>query len=57
MRLLRNKKILKQADERAKKKAICLLNEMREVGKEVDATSGNLDCPTAAISIRFSPII
>jgi hypothetical protein len=57
MRLLRNKKILKQADERAKKKAICLSNEMREAGEEVDATSGNLDYPAAAISIGFSPTI
>jgi hypothetical protein len=53
LRLMRNKKILRQAEERAKKKAICLSNEMREAGEEVDATV--LDCPAASIGIAFSP--
>lgn len=53
LRLMRNKKILKQAEERAKRKAICLLNEMREAGEEVDATV--LDCPAASIGVAFSP--
>jgi len=53
LRLMRNKKILKQAEERAKKKTICLANEMREAGDEVDATG--YDCPAAAIGVAFSP--
>jgi hypothetical protein len=55
LRLMRNKKILKQAEERAKKKTICLSNEMREAGEEVDATGVNLDCPAASIGVAFSP--
>ena len=37
-RLLRNKKILKQAEERAKRKAECLASEMEALG-ELDAAS------------------
>jgi len=51
LRLLRNKKILKQANERAKKKALCLANEMREGGEEVDS----IDCPAASVGVAFSP--
>jgi hypothetical protein len=57
LRLLRNKKILKQAEERAKKKTICLSNEMREAGEEVDATAPNFDCPAASIGVALSPTI
>jgi len=57
LRLMRNKKILKQAEERAKKKAICLSNEMREAGEEVDATAINFDCPAASIGIALSPTV
>lgn len=52
---MRNKKILKQAKERAKKKTICLANEMREASEEVDATSPDLNCPAALNGAAFSP--
>ena len=52
-RLLRNKKILKQAEERARKKALCLALEIEEEGKIVLVEE--LDCPIALISIEFSP--
>lgn len=52
-RLLRNKKILKQAEERARKKALCLASEMEEMG-ETEAAEGE-DCPAASISAAFSP--
>lgn len=52
-RLMRNKKILKQADERAKKKAECLMSEME--------TSGDLevaeDCPAADACVNLSPAV
>jgi hypothetical protein len=35
VRLLRNNKILRQAEERAKRKAICLENEMEVAGELV----------------------
>ncbi|KAF2741627.1 hypothetical protein M011DRAFT_472926 [Sporormia fimetaria CBS 119925] len=56
-RLLRNKKILKQAEERARKKVLCLASELRESGEDVDAqfTAPPLDCPAASIGIAFSP--
>jgi hypothetical protein len=43
--LLREKKTLKQAEERAKKKAICLSNEMREASEDVKALIDDLNCP------------
>lgn len=52
-RLLRKKKLLRQADERAKKKALCLANEMEESG-ELDALE---DCPAAAIGTAVSPAV
>jgi hypothetical protein len=52
-RLLRNKKILKQAEERARKKALCLAADM-EAASETKAAQ-ELDCPAASISIEFSP--
>ena len=54
-RLLRNKKILKQAKERARKKALCLALEIEEEGENVVAE--NLNYPAALISIEFSPTI
>jgi hypothetical protein len=57
LRLMRNKKILKQAKERAKKKAIYLLNKMREAGKEVNATGANFNCLAIAARVAFSPLI
>ncbi|PVH90969.1 hypothetical protein DM02DRAFT_734349 [Periconia macrospinosa] len=54
-RLLKNKKILKQAEERAKKKAWCLANELREAGEEVDVAED--DCPAADALVGFSPAV
>jgi len=55
-RLLRNKKILKQAEERAKKKTVCLANELRDSGTEVDASSEE-NCPAAAAEVGLSPAL
>ncbi len=52
-RLLRNKKILKQANDRARQKALCLANEMVESG-ELD-TAEEVDCPAASIGMCVSP--
>lgn len=54
-RLLRNKKILAQANERARKKALCLASEMEAEGEDVNAES--LDCPAASIGMEFSPMM
>jgi hypothetical protein len=51
---MHNKKILKQAEERAKKKVICLLNKMRKAGKEVNAIAINFNCLVALIRVAFS---
>jgi len=53
--LLRNKKILAQANERARKKVLCLALEIEAEGEDVNAES--LDCPAASIGIEFSPIM
>ena len=42
-RLLRNKKVLKQANERAKRKALCMASEMINAG-ELE-TAEVVDCP------------
>ena len=55
MRLLRNKKILKQAKERARKKALCLTLEIVEEGENVAVE--DLNYPATLISIEFSPTI
>jgi hypothetical protein len=55
-RLMRNKKILKQAEERAKQKAVCLANSLREGGEEVDAQE-SFDCPAADAMVGFSPLM
>lgn len=52
-RLLRNKKILKQANDRARQKALCMANEMVESG-ELDVAE-EMDCPAASIGICASP--
>lgn len=52
-RLLRKKKLLKQANERAQRKAICLANEMEETG-ELDPLQ---DCPAASIGTALSPMV
>jgi hypothetical protein len=54
-RLIRNKKILRQAEERAKKKIIYLASEMRDNGEEVDATAEDFNCPGADALVGFSP--
>ena len=51
-RLLRNKKILKQAEERARKKALCLATDMEAAGETEMAQE--VDCPASSISIEFS---
>lgn len=51
-RLLRNKKILKQAEERAKQKAQCLLSEMDEARELEDE-----DCPAVAATVGLSPLV
>jgi hypothetical protein len=53
MRLLRNKKILKQAEDRADKKAECLANEMEESGETVRAE--DINCPAADALVGFLP--
>ena len=55
-RLMRNKKILKQAEERAAKKAICLANTLRESGDDVDAQE-SMHCPAADALVGFSPMM
>jgi hypothetical protein len=55
-RLLRNKKILKQAKERAAKKTLCLANSLREGGGDVDAQE-SVDCPAADALVGFSPMM
>ena len=54
-RLLRNKKILAQANKRAQRKALYLASELEAESKDVNAQS--LDCPAASISIVYSPIM
>ena len=54
-RLLRNKKILAQAQERARKKALCLALEMEAEGDEVNAEVP--DCPAASVGMEFSPMM
>ena len=54
-RLLRNKKILAQAKERARRKALCLASELEQEGEEVNAQT--INCPAASISIGLSPTV
>ena len=51
--LLRNKKILKQANNRARQKALCIANKIVESSK-LD-TAKEIDCPAALISMCASP--
>ncbi|EOA90872.1 uncharacterized protein SETTUDRAFT_166766 [Exserohilum turcica Et28A] len=55
-RLMRNKRILKQAEERAAKKTMCLANSLRAGGDDVDAQE-SLDCPAADALVGFSPVM
>ena len=52
-RLLRNKKILKQANNCAWQKALCMANEMVESGK-LD-TAEDMHCPATSIGMCASP--
>jgi hypothetical protein len=52
-RMLRNKKILTQAKERAAKKAECLANELDAKGEDVRAKE--ISCPAADAQVAFSP--
>jgi hypothetical protein len=54
-RLIRNKKILRQAEERARKKLLCLASELRNDGEEVDAVAEDFNCPAADALVGFSP--
>ena len=51
-RMLRNKKILAQAEERARKKTICLAAEMSSEGEDVNSTM--VDCPAADALTGYS---
>ena len=53
-RLMRNKKILKQAEERARYKALGIANKIVESG-ELNLTK-ELNCLAALISICASPV-
>lgn len=52
-RLMRNKKILRQAENRAAKKALCLTNEMEAAG-ELESVD---NCPAADSGIAVSPAV
>ena len=54
-RLLRNKKILKQAEKKARKKALYLATKLEEESKTILAE--NLNCPATFVGIKFSLII
>ncbi|GIZ36577.1 hypothetical protein CKM354_000004700 [Cercospora kikuchii] len=54
-RLMRNKKILRQAEERARKKALCLQSEMEESGEFVE--DEDVDCPAADATVGLSPAV
>lgn len=51
-RLMRNKKILRQADDRAKRKAECLASELEAAGEP-----GLEDCPAADATVGLSPAV
>ena len=52
-RLMRNKKILRQTENRAAKKALCLTNEMEASG-ELEAVD---NCPAANSGVAVSPAL
>jgi hypothetical protein len=54
-RLMRNKAILRQANERATKKMQCLAEGLRDEGEAVDAEAS--DCPAADALVGFSPAL
>jgi hypothetical protein len=52
---IRNKKVLRQAEERARKKMLCLASEMRGDGEEVDVVAEDFNCSAADTLMTFSP--
>lgn len=52
-RLLRNKRILAQAEERARKKTMCLASELAAEGESMNAESSN--CVAADALVGYSP--
>ena len=52
-RLLQNKKILKQAEEQARRKALCLASDIEAASKTEAAQ--DINCPATSISVAFSP--
>jgi hypothetical protein len=57
-RLLRNKQILKRANERATQKTLCLASEMQESGELDKAqTAEPMDCPATNALVGFSPVV
>jgi hypothetical protein len=56
-RLIQNKKILRQAKERARKKLLCLASELRNDREEVDTIAEDFNCPAADALVRFSPTL
>jgi len=54
-KLLRLKKILKQANKRAAEKTECLEREMTETG-ELEEEAEDVDCPAAGIGVAASPL-
>ena len=52
-RLIRNKQILKQVEDRSKRKAQCLLDSM-DATSELEVPE---DCPIAATIIGLSPAV
>jgi hypothetical protein len=53
-RLIKNKKILRQAEERAKKKMLCLASELRDGSAEVNTTAEDFNCLAADALVGFS---
>jgi hypothetical protein len=53
-RLIKNKKILRQAEEHAKKKILCLVSKLRNSGAKVDATAEDFNCLAADALVGFS---
>jgi len=52
-RLLRNKKILREAEERAKKKTLCLLSEMEKTGELESSSEESVDAPSDPAPFSF----
>jgi anaerobic ribonucleoside-triphosphate reductase len=53
-RLIKNKKILHQAEERTKKKILYLASKLRDSSAEVNATAEDFNYPAANALVGFS---